>query len=134
MFVGGGVPKNYILQSMLVTPKEFDYAIQLTMDRPETGGLSGATLSEAQSWGKVSEHARAVTVYADATITLPIIVASTRSRLGDRNLKGVKGDGCEGMGASVCGCGGGGGMGKGKGMGKGQGMGKGKGSNMCKGH
>jgi len=115
LFVGGGVPKNYILQSMLVTPKEFDYAIQLTMDRPETGGLSGATLSEAQSWGKVSERARAVTVYADATITLPIIVATTRSRLGDgKNVKGVKGDGCDGMGVSGCGCGGG--MGKGKGI------------------
>ncbi len=80
MIVGGGVPKNFILQSMLVTPKSFDYAIQLTMDRPETGGLSGATLDEARSWGKVGESARAVTVYSDATITLPIIVAAAKSR------------------------------------------------------
>ncbi|MGB9926881.1 MAG: deoxyhypusine synthase [Methanosarcina sp.] len=82
--IGGGVPKNYILQSMLVTPKSFDYAIQLTMDRPETGGLSGATLDEAQSWGKVGENAKAVTVYADATITLPLIVAAVRTRLSKR--------------------------------------------------
>jgi len=82
LFVGGGVPKNFILQSMIVTPKGgFDYAIQLTMDRPETGGLSGATLDEAKSWGKVGEEARAVTVYADATITLPILVAAVRERL-----------------------------------------------------
>jgi len=82
LFVGGGVPKNFILQSMIVTPKGgFDYAIQLTMDRPETGGLSGATLDEAKSWGKVGEGARAVTVYADATITLPILVAAVRERL-----------------------------------------------------
>ncbi len=80
MIVGGGVPKNFILQSMLVTPRSFDYAIQLTMDRPETGGLSGATLDEARSWGKVGEKARAVTVYSDATITLPIIVAAAKSR------------------------------------------------------
>ncbi len=79
LIVGGGVPKNFILQSMLVTPKSFDYAIQLTMDRPEPGGLSGATLDEARSWGKVGENARAVTVYSDATITLPIIVASAKS-------------------------------------------------------
>ncbi|MCZ7398844.1 MAG: deoxyhypusine synthase [Candidatus Methanoperedens sp.] len=79
MIVGGGVPKNFILQSMLVTPRSFDYAIQLTMDRPETGGLSGATLDEARSWGKVGENARAVTVYSDATITLPIIVAAAKS-------------------------------------------------------
>ncbi|MGP8328984.1 MAG: deoxyhypusine synthase [Methanosarcinaceae archaeon] len=83
MLIGGGVPKNYIFQSMLVTPNEFDYAIQLTMDTPETGGLSGATLDEARSWGKVGEEARSVTVYADATITLPIIVAAARSRLGE---------------------------------------------------
>lgn len=78
--VGGGVPKNFILQSMLVTPKSFDYAIQLTMDRPETGGLSGATLDEARSWGKVGEKARAVTVYSDATITLPLIAAAAKRR------------------------------------------------------
>ena len=78
----GGVAKNYIFQSMLVTPNEFDYAIQLTMDTPETGGLSVATLDEARSWGKVGEEARSVTVYGDATITLPIIVAAARSRLG----------------------------------------------------
>jgi deoxyhypusine synthase len=76
VIVGGGVPKNFILQAMLVTPKSFDYAIQLTMDRPETGGLSGATLDEARSWGKIGEKARSVTVYSDATITLPIIVAA----------------------------------------------------------
>ncbi len=79
MIVGGGVPKNFILQSMLVTPRSFDYAIQLTMDRPETGGLSGATLDEARSWGKVGEKARCVTVYSDATITLPIIVAAAKA-------------------------------------------------------
>lgn len=82
MFVGGGVPKNFILQSMIVTPRGgFDYAIQLTMDRAETGGLSGATLDEAKSWGKVGEDARAVTVYADATIALPIIIAAVKGRL-----------------------------------------------------
>ena len=81
LLLGGGVPKNYILQSMLMTPKSFDYAIQLTMDRPETGGLSGATLDEAKSWGKVGENAKSVTVYADATITLPLMVAAVRTRL-----------------------------------------------------
>ncbi len=81
LLIGGGVPKNYIFQSMLVTHQEFEYAIQLTMDTPETGGLSGATLDEARSWGKVSESARSVTVHSDATITLPLLVAAVRSRL-----------------------------------------------------
>jgi deoxyhypusine synthase len=64
-----------------MTSKGFDYAIQLTTDRPESGGLSGATLDEAKSWGKINENAKAVTVYADATITLPILVSAVRSRL-----------------------------------------------------
>lgn len=86
------MPKNYILQSMLVTPKDFDYAIQLTTDRPDSGGLSGATLDEARSWGKVGEDAKAMTVYGDATITLPIMVAATMSRLGGGSERGKKGD------------------------------------------
>ncbi len=81
VIVGGGVPKNFALQSMLVTPKSFDLAIQLTTDTPENGGLSGATLSEAISWGKISERASYVTVYGDATITLPMMVAATMERL-----------------------------------------------------
>jgi len=81
LMIGGGVPKNFALQSMLVTPNSFDLAIQLTGDRPEWGGLSGATLSEAVSWGKISPQARAATVYGDATINFPIMVAATLSRL-----------------------------------------------------
>jgi len=78
--VGGGVPKNYVLQTMLVTPEAYDYAVQLTMDPPQTGGLSGATLDEARSWGKLKEDARNVSVYADATITLPLVVAGALDR------------------------------------------------------
>jgi deoxyhypusine synthase len=81
LLVGGGVPKNFILQSMLMTPNGFDYAVQLTGDRPDLGGLSGATLDEARSWGKITEEAQAVTVYGDATITLPILVAAVMERI-----------------------------------------------------
>ena len=81
MLVGGGVPKNFILQSMLMTPNGFSYAIQLTGDRPDLGGLSGATLDEARSWGKITEDAQAVTVYGDATITLPVLAATVTERL-----------------------------------------------------
>ena len=79
--VGGGVPKNYVLQTMLVTPGAYDYAIQLTMDPPQTGGLSGATLDEARSWGKLEPGAKNVSVYADATITLPLVVAGALDRV-----------------------------------------------------
>jgi deoxyhypusine synthase len=73
---------------MLVTPKSFDLAIQLTTDTPENGGLSGATLSEAISWGKISEKASYVTVYGDATITLPLMVAATIERLKKSKIAG----------------------------------------------
>jgi deoxyhypusine synthase len=45
------------------------------MDRPEHGGLSGASLEEAMSWGKVSSRARFVTVVIDASVALPILVS-----------------------------------------------------------
>lgn len=79
--VGGGVPKNYVLQTMLVTPTAYDYAVQLTMDSPQTGGLSGATLDEARSWGKIEKAGENASVYADATITLPLVVAAARERV-----------------------------------------------------
>ncbi len=79
--VGGGVPKNFTLQTMLVTPRAYDYAVQLTMDPEQTGGLSGATLDEARSWGKLEPDAENVSVYGDATITLPLVVAAARERL-----------------------------------------------------
>lgn len=81
LLVGGGVPKNYVLQAMLVTPTAYDYAVQLTMDPPHTGGLSGATLAEARSWGKIEPDGMDASVYADATITLPLVIAAVRERL-----------------------------------------------------
>ncbi|ESS05462.1 MAG: deoxyhypusine synthase [uncultured archaeon A07HB70] len=81
LVVGGGVPKNYVLQTMLAVPGAYDYGVQLTMDPPHTAGLSGATLDEARSWGKLEPDAENVTVVADATITLPFLVAAVRERL-----------------------------------------------------
>ncbi len=78
--VGGGVPKNYIMQSMQFSPASAQYAIQITMDRPEPGGLSGAELREAISWGKVNKEAEFVDVICDATVALPIILAYLKSR------------------------------------------------------
>ncbi|WP_136687521.1 deoxyhypusine synthase [Halorhabdus amylolytica] len=83
LVVGGGVPKNFVLQTMLVDPDAYDYAVQLTMDPPQTGGLSGATLDEARSWGKLEKAARNASVYADATITFPLLVAAARERIAE---------------------------------------------------
>ncbi|MBY8982007.1 MAG: deoxyhypusine synthase family protein [Candidatus Lokiarchaeota archaeon] len=71
--IGGGTPKNFIFQSQQFCPNSAKYAIQITMDRPEPGGLSGASLKEAMSWGKIHENAEYSTVISDATIVLPLI-------------------------------------------------------------
>lgn len=78
---GGGVPKNFTLQAMLLA-EGFDYAIQITTDSPQWGGLSGATLEEAKSWCKLKSDAKAVTVYCDATIALPLLHAYLVDRFG----------------------------------------------------
>jgi deoxyhypusine synthase len=81
--IGGGVPRNTVQSAALATKKGMDYAIVITMDRPETGGLSGSTLSETVSWGKVKSKADKVMVVGDAMIVFPIIVASAIERLGE---------------------------------------------------
>ena len=81
LLVGGGVPKNFTLQTMLVTPRAYDYAVQVTMDPEATGGLSGATLEEARSWGKLETDARNASVYGDATVMLPMLIAAARERV-----------------------------------------------------
>ncbi|WP_456486947.1 deoxyhypusine synthase [Candidatus Alkanophaga liquidiphilum] len=81
IILGGGVPKNFIFQAMLLSPKGgYDYVIQITTDTPHAGGLSGATPDEAKSWGKVKSGAKSVVVYSDATIALPIIIAALKER------------------------------------------------------
>ncbi|MHA1871527.1 MAG: deoxyhypusine synthase family protein, partial [Promethearchaeota archaeon] len=75
VIIGGGVPKNYVFQAMQFSPNSTSYAIQITMDRPEPGGLSGAELREAISWGKINKNAEYTTVIADATSVLPIILS-----------------------------------------------------------
>lgn len=76
-YIGGGVPKNFIQQSMQFAKKGgASYGIQVTTDRSEYGGSSGAELKEGISWGKMSEKGKFVNVYCDATIALPLILAN----------------------------------------------------------
>lgn len=79
--LGGGVPRNTVQSAALASKRGMDYAIVITMDRPETGGLSGSTLEETVSWGKVKSAANKVMVVGDAMIIFPIIVASVLERV-----------------------------------------------------
>lgn len=76
--IGGGVPKNFI-QDIVVATEILDqdapmhkYAVQITVADERDGGLSGSTLKEASSWGKV-ETTYEQMVYAEATIAMPLI-------------------------------------------------------------
>lgn len=80
IYFGGGVPKNYIQQAMQFS-KKASYGVQVTMDRPEPGGSSGAELKEGISWGKLNPDAEFVNLICDATIALPVIYAALKERL-----------------------------------------------------
>jgi deoxyhypusine synthase len=75
IYIGGGLPKNFIQQSLQFS-RGADYGIQITTDRAESGGSSGAPLKEGISWGKMNPQAKFVDVSCDATIALPLIYAS----------------------------------------------------------
>src|SRR4029077_2407265 len=66
-----------------------DYFLQITDARPDTGGLSGATASEAMTWGKVDPATLpdSVTCYTDSTIALPLLTAYALARHAPRPLR-----------------------------------------------
>ena len=93
--LGGGVPKNSAQQTGPLLDQILrrndggqDYIIQITDARPDTGGLSGATLQEGKSWGKVHDaHHDMITVYADSTIAFPILALYALSNNKSRKPK-----------------------------------------------
>ena len=94
--LGGGSPKNFVLQTephiqqMLgLEGGGHDYFLQVTDARPDTGGLSGATPSEAVSWGKINPDRLpdAVVCYCDTTIALPLMTAYVLAKAAPRPPK-----------------------------------------------
>jgi len=93
VIIGGGTPKNFALQTephlqevLGLKDVGHDFMVQITDARPDTGGLSGATPSEAVSWGKINpeELHQTVVVYVDATVALPLLTAYLQERAGPR--------------------------------------------------
>lgn len=103
IYIGGGVPKDFI-QLLSVTPNllfknrklpsrkngvqrigeayyPHKFAIQITTDSPQWGGLSGCTFEEAMSWGKEDPKGKHVQVYCDATIALPLVTQAICERV-----------------------------------------------------
>jgi deoxyhypusine synthase len=98
VILGGGSPKNFYLQTQPTLWQILDlnrggheFVLQISTDSPQWGGLSGATPSEAISWGKVQADMMKnhVVVYCDTTIAAPIVFAhalSTRKKRKPRRL------------------------------------------------
>jgi len=105
IYLGGGTPKNYIQQAEVVAQfrlrnekrlseieiekiaKGYEFAIQITTDTPQWGGLSGCTLQEGQSWGKESADAQIVNLYCDVTIALPLLANALAQKPKKRSRK-----------------------------------------------
>lgn len=113
-YIGGGVPKDFIqllavTADLLYPQREIPgrkleisrildnnnkksvetyyphkYAIQITSDSPQWGGLSGCTFEEAVSWGKEAVDACKVQCYCDATIALPIMAHALAERISSK--------------------------------------------------
>lgn len=105
IYIGGGVPKDFIQLLAVSSPLEYDerkipnrpggvfrpatneyfyphkYAIQITTDAPQWGGLSGCTFEEATSWGKEAVDSKKVQCYCDATIALPLVSHALKERI-----------------------------------------------------
>ncbi len=85
LMLGGGVPKNFTQDVVVATDilgeeqPMHKYAIQLTVADERDGALSGSTLQEACSWGKVETSAEQM-VYGEATVTLPLLISDAWHR------------------------------------------------------
>jgi deoxyhypusine synthase len=80
LMLGGGVPKNFV-QDVVVSAdilgkkvSMHKYAVQLTVADERDGALSGSTLKEASSWGKVDTSFEQM-VFSELTITFPLLAS-----------------------------------------------------------
>ena len=96
LIFGGGSPKNFMLQTepqlqeiLNIRQKGHDFFVQITDARPDTGGLSGATPSEAVSWGKVDPDRlpNTVVAYLDSTVAMPIMTSYALAKRKPRRLR-----------------------------------------------
>lgn len=82
IIIGGGLPKHHTLYINTLRDG-VDSAVQITLDRPEGGGLSGAPLEEAISWRKIRGKGKFVTVIGDATFVFPLMVTAALQMIRD---------------------------------------------------
>lgn len=95
VMIGGGVPKNFaqdVTVAAEILGREVNmhkYAIQITVADERDGGLSGSTLKEAHSWGKVDEGSEQM-VFSEATIALPLLASYAYHKGNWKNREGKR--------------------------------------------
>ena len=95
LMLGGGVPKNFTQDIVVATDilgetrPMHKYAVQLTVADERDGGLSGSTLKEACSWGKVDIKYEQM-VYGEATLTFPLLASDAYHRGAWRQREGKR--------------------------------------------
>lgn len=93
IYIAGGVPKNYINDAVVmgyIFGKQsggHSYAFQVTTDAPHWGGLSGSTLKEATSWGKINNDASYAMAFVEPSVSLPLIYSHAFQRKFYKNRK-----------------------------------------------
>ena len=78
--LGGSISKHHAIMACLLNGG-LDYAVYMTTARHTSGSMSGATTSEAKSWGKIKDDSDAVTVIGDVSITFPLVMISVLEEL-----------------------------------------------------
>ncbi|GAB4336682.1 MAG: hypothetical protein OHK0047_26170 [Leptolyngbyaceae cyanobacterium] len=90
VMIGGGVPKNFAQDTVVAAEllgfdvRMHKYAIQVTVADERDGALSGLTLREAHSWGKVNKNVEQM-VFSEATIAFPLIAGYAYGKGGWRD-------------------------------------------------
>jgi deoxyhypusine synthase len=96
VFVGGGVPKDFIQITATsvkairgdAAPSPHLAAIQITTDNTVFGGLGGASVaSECISWGKEASDGLNVMLFADVTVALPLLCQGLLERYGPGHVR-----------------------------------------------
>ncbi len=80
LLVGGGISKHHTLWWNQFK-NGLDYAVYVSSADEWDGSLSGARPREAVSWGKVSPRAARIMIEGDASLILPVMIASLFNRL-----------------------------------------------------
>ncbi|MFN2165014.1 MAG: 1,9-bis(guanidino)-5-aza-nonane synthase [Anaerolineae bacterium] len=95
LMLGGGVPKNFTQDVVVATDilgeerPMHRYAIQITVADERDGALSGSTLQEACSWGKV-DTVHEQMVWGEATLVLPLLISDAWHRGTWRDRSGMR--------------------------------------------